>query len=102
MSSTTIRGADIVAQTLERFGVENFFSLSGNHIMPVYDALRDTQIDIIHVRQEAACVHMADAYSRITGDVGFALVTGGQGHTKSLFSVLAVTAPPKPIRSTID
>ncbi|OYV43896.1 MAG: hypothetical protein B7X10_06300, partial [Burkholderiales bacterium 21-58-4] len=67
-----IRGADIIAQTLTRLGVEKVFSLSGNHIMPLYDALIDTPVDIIHVRHEAACVHMADAYARTTGQVGIA------------------------------
>jgi acetolactate synthase-1/2/3 large subunit len=96
-TNTTIRGADILAQTLERFGVKKIFSLSGNHIMPVYDALRDTQIEIIHVRQEAACVHMADAYSRITGDVGFALVTGGQGHTNAVAALATSLASEAPM-----
>lgn len=96
MADNTIRGADVLAQTLERFGVDTIFSLSGNHIMPVYDALRDTKIEIIHVRQEAACVHMADAYSRLTGKVAFALVTGGQGHTNAVAALstsLASEAP---------
>lgn len=92
----TLRGADVVAQTLQRYGVKRLFSLSGNHVMPVYDALFDTDVEIIHVRHEAACVHMADAYSRLTGDVGFALVTGGQGHTNAtaaLVTSLASEAP---------
>jgi acetolactate synthase-1/2/3 large subunit len=96
-TSTSLRGADILAQTLERFGVTKIFSLSGNHIMPVYDALRDTQIEIIHVRHEAACVHMADAYSRITGDVSFALVTGGQGHTNAVAALATSLASEAPM-----
>jgi thiamine pyrophosphate-dependent acetolactate synthase large subunit-like protein len=32
MSKTMIRRADILAKTLERFGVKKVFSLSGNHI----------------------------------------------------------------------
>ncbi|MEB0010500.1 thiamine pyrophosphate-binding protein [Glaciimonas sp. Gout2] len=96
MPNETIRGADLLVRTLERFGVEKIFSLSGNHIMPVYDALVDTAIDLIHVRHEAACVHMADAYARLTGEVGIALVTGGQGHangTAALATALAAESP---------
>jgi acetolactate synthase-1/2/3 large subunit len=48
--------------------------------MPVFDAVQDTRIELIHVRHEAAAVHMAEAWSRVTGQVGFALATGGQGH----------------------
>ena len=92
----TIRGADILVQSLLRLGVGKIFSLSGNHIMPVYDALIGTPIELIHVRHEAACVHMADAFGRLTGSVGIALVTGGQGHTNAtaaLATSLASEAP---------
>ena len=93
---STMRGADIVAKTLEGLGVTRIFTLSGNHIMPVFDALLSTGIEIMHVRQEAACVHMADAWGRLTGEVGVALVTGGQGHSNgaaALFTALAAESP---------
>lgn len=52
----TLRGADIVARTLERLGVDRIFSLSGNHIMPLYDTLLDTRIEIVHVvMNQLAC-----------------------------------------------
>src|ERR1700716_1359344 len=75
-----VRHADIVARTLEDLGVTRIFTLSGNHIMPIFDALLSTGIELIHARHEAACVHMADAWGRLTGEPGIALVTGGQGH----------------------
>ncbi|MFG1346674.1 thiamine pyrophosphate-binding protein [Xanthobacter autotrophicus DSM 431] len=90
------RGADLLVRTLEAHGVRRIFSLSGNHIMPVYDALLETGIDLIHVRQEAAAVHMADAHARLTGEVGVALVTGGQGQSNAaaaLFTALAAESP---------
>jgi acetolactate synthase-1/2/3 large subunit len=96
VANAPIRGADILVQTLQRLGVDTLFSLSGNHIMPVYDALIGTSISLIHARHEAACVHMADAYARLTGKVGIALVTGGQGHTNAcaaLATSLASEAP---------
>jgi len=93
---TRLRGADIVAGTLDRIGVDTIFSVSGNHIMPVYDALIETGIRLIHARHEAACVHMADAYARATGEVGVALVTGGPGHANALgalYTALMSEAP---------
>jgi acetolactate synthase-1/2/3 large subunit len=92
----SLRGADIVAQTLEALGVRRVFTLSGNHIMPIFDALLETGIAIVHVRHEAACVHMADAWGRLTGEVAVALVTGGQGHSNgaaALFTALAAESP---------
>src|SRR4051794_13451512 len=90
------RGADTVARALEQLGVTNVFTLSGNHIMPIFDALLSTSIRLIHVRHEAACVHMADAWGRLTGEPGVALVTGGQGHSNAgaaLYTALASESP---------
>jgi acetolactate synthase I/II/III large subunit len=91
-----LRGADVVARTLQDLGVTRVFTLSGNHIMPIFDALLSTNIQLIHVRHEAACVHMADAWGRLTGEPGIALVTGGQGHSNAvaaLYTALASEAP---------
>jgi len=91
-----LRGADIVARTLQDLGVTRIFTLSGNHIMPIFDALLSTDIRLIHARHEAACVHMADAWGRLTGEPGVALVTGGQGHSNAvaaLYNALASESP---------
>ena len=63
----TLRGADIVVRTLERAGLTDIFTLSGNHIMSLFDAAIGTSLSLMHVRHEAATVHMADAYGRLTG-----------------------------------
>lgn len=93
----TLRGADIVARTLEALGVTRIFTLSGNHIMPVFDALLETGIALVHTRHEAACVHMADAWGRLTGEVGVALVTGGQGHTNGAAALTTALAADSPV-----
>ncbi len=33
-----LRGADIIARSLERLGHRTVFTLSGNHIMSIFDA----------------------------------------------------------------
>jgi len=93
----TIRGADILVQALKTAGVSRIFSLSGNHIMPVYDALLGSGIAIIHVRHEAAAVHMADAWARLTGECGVALVTGGQGHSNAVAALPTALAGEVPV-----
>jgi acetolactate synthase-1/2/3 large subunit len=65
--------------------------------MPVYDALLDTRIDIIHARHEAACVHMADAYARLSGKPGIALVTGGQAHVNATAALVTAAASSSPV-----
>jgi acetolactate synthase-1/2/3 large subunit len=94
--SNTLRGADIVARSLRRLGCRRVFTLSGNHIMSVFDAALDAGIDLVHVRHEAAAVHMADAHGRLTGEAGVALVTGGPGHANAvgaLYTALAAESP---------
>jgi acetolactate synthase-1/2/3 large subunit len=92
-----LRGADIVVRTLEDLGVTRIFTLSGNHIMPIFDALLSTKIQLIHARHEAACVHMADAWGRLTGEPGIALVTGGQGHSNAVAALYAALASESPL-----
>ncbi len=92
----TSRGADVVAQALARARVRYVFALSGNHVMPVFDAALDAKLEIVHVRHEAAAVHMADAWGRLTGEPGIALVTGGPGHANAvaaLYTALAAESP---------
>src|SRR5438552_5240438 len=91
-----LRGADIVAQSLARLDCRRVFTLSGNHIMSIFDAALETDLDLVHVRHEAAAVHMADAWGRLTGEAGVALVTGGPGHANAvgaLFTALGAEAP---------
>lgn len=73
------RGADLLAKTLEDAGVTQLFSVSGNHLMALYDALLSTDVKIIHCRHEAACVHMADAWGRLTGKPGVAALAHSKG-----------------------
>ena len=54
-----MRGADILAQMLAEDGQSILFSLSGNQIMPVYDAALDARLRIIHTRHEGAAGFMA-------------------------------------------
>jgi acetolactate synthase-1/2/3 large subunit len=94
--SHMLRGADIVARSLKRLGCRRVFTLSGNHIMSIFDAALDADLDLVHVRHEAAAVHMADAHGRLTGEAGIALVTGGPGHANAvgaLFTALGAESP---------
>jgi acetolactate synthase-1/2/3 large subunit len=94
--SQPLRGADIVARALRRLGCRRVFTLSGNHIMSIFDAALDAGLDLVHVRHEAAAVHMADAHGRLTGEAGVALVTGGPGHANAvgaLFTALGAESP---------
>jgi len=92
-----MRGADLIADTLSKAGVKVIFSLSGNQIMPIYDACIDVGIRLIHTRHEAAAVYMAEAYAQLTGEVGVAMVTAGTGFANAMGPLVTAGAGESPI-----
>ncbi|MEQ1596535.1 MAG: thiamine pyrophosphate-binding protein [Casimicrobium sp.] len=97
MATKQQRGADALIHSLKQSGVTRIFTLSGNHIMPVFDAAFSAGIELIHTRHEAATVHMADAYARITGEPGIALVTGGPGHANAISALYTAQMAESPV-----
>jgi len=95
--AASLRGADIVIKTLERAGYSTIFTLSGNHIMSLFDAAIDSKLRLLHVRHEAASVHMADAYGRLTGKPGIAWVTGGPGHANAVGALFTAQGQESPM-----
>src|ERR1700757_3070439 len=93
----SLRGADIVARSLKRLGCHRIFNLSGNHIMSIFDAALEAKVDLVHVRHEAAAVHMADAWGRLTGEPGIALVTGGPGHANAVGALFTARGAESPM-----
>ena len=92
-----MNGAELLVDTLVQAGVRRIFSLSGNQIMPVYDACIDTGISIVHVRHESAAVHMADAWAQVTGELGVALVTAGPGFGNALSALFSARHSESPV-----
>ncbi len=87
-SSSKDHGGKLAARALKNAGVECIFTLSGGHIMAIYDGCIDEGIDIIDVRHEQAATHAADAWSRLhPGKIGCAVVTAGPGVTDSVTGV---------------
>ncbi len=97
MNPKNKNGASALVKVFETAGITKIFTLSGNHIMPVYDAIFDSKIDLIHTRHEGAAVHMADAWARLTGEVGLALVTGGPGHTNAISALYTAGMAESPV-----
>ena len=92
-----MRGADTLAKTLTAAGVDTIFAMSGNQIMIAFDALLDAQIRVVHIRHEAAAVHMADAWARLRDTVGVALVPAGPGFANALSALYTAHMSESPI-----
>ena len=76
-----------IAKFLINRKVEFIFGLQGGHIQPIWDHCYKLGIKIIDVRDEKAAVHMAQAYSYLTGKVGIAMVTAGPGVTNTVTGI---------------
>jgi len=92
-----VLGSELIIRSLRRRGVTTIFSLSGNQIMPLYDACIDAGIRIVHVRHEAAAVFMADAWSQVTGELGVAMVTAAPGLTNGLAPLYSASQAESPV-----
>ncbi|HJP37004.1 MAG TPA: thiamine pyrophosphate-binding protein [Gammaproteobacteria bacterium] len=83
-----VHGGRLAARALKQAGVECIFTLSGGHVMAIYDGCLDEGIDVIDVRHEQAAVHAADAWSRMNpGKLGCAVLTAGPGVTDGVTGV---------------
>ncbi len=82
-----ISGGHLVARALKAEGVQAVFTLCGGHIIDIYDGCTDAEIKIIDVRHEQAAAHAADAWTRLTGVPGCAVVTAGPGITDTVTAV---------------
>jgi len=81
-------GGRLAARALKAAGVDCLFTLSGGHVMGIYDGCLDEGIEVIDVRHEQAAVHAADAWARLhPGRVGVAVLTAGPGVTDGVTGV---------------
>jgi acetolactate synthase-1/2/3 large subunit len=83
-----LSGGQLAAKALKEAGVEVIFTLSGGHIMPLYEGCLDEGIKIVDVRHEQAAVHAADSWARCNpGQIGVAAITAGPGVTDGVTGV---------------
>jgi len=70
-----VTGAQVICKALKLEGVKNIFTLAGDHILPLLNEIADQDFRLIDTRHEQAAVHMADAWNRITGQLGVCMYT---------------------------
>ena len=86
-AAKTVTGGHLVARALKAEGIEAVFTLCGGHIIDIYDGCVDAGIRLVDVRHEQAAGHAADAWTRLTGVPGCAVVTAGPGVTDTVTAV---------------
>lgn len=74
-SNEPITGSEIISRSLMAEGVENIFTLAGDHVLPTLDDMGSRDFKIWDTRHEQAAVHMADAWGKVTNKLGVSLYT---------------------------
>ena len=80
-------GGKLLVDQLVVHGADTVFSVPGESFLAVLDGLYDSPIRLITCRQEAGAANMADAYGKLTGRPGIAIVTRGPGATQASVGV---------------
>jgi len=93
----TLRGAHVALRCLKQRGVRKLFTIVGDTILPICDAAVDEGLDLVDTRHEAAALHMADAWTRVTGEPAVALVTGGPGFANAISALPPIHASESPV-----
>ena len=91
------QGGRLAAQAIAAEGVDTIFTLSGGHVMPIYEGCRLEGVRVVDVRHEQAAAHAAEAWGRINRACGVALATAGPGVTGTVTAVANCFAAQTPL-----
>ena len=72
---------------LEKENVDTLFGYPGGAVLPLYEALRESDFRHVLVRNEQSLVHYASGYYRATGKVGVCIATSGPGATNTITGI---------------
>lgn len=81
-------GAEALIEACKREGTEHIFGYPGGACIPIFDAILDSDINLVLCRHEQGGTHMADGYARASGKPGVVLVTSGPGATNTITGMM--------------
>ena len=82
-----LTGAELLVSELKQLGVTWISTLCGNGLDPFYVACKKAGIRVVDTHNEQAAAYMADAYARLTGQIGVCAVSSGIAHCNALTGV---------------
>lgn len=80
-------GGRWIARILKQYEVSHLFTLSGGHIMELYEGCMDEGIRVIDFRHEQGAAFAAEAAGRLSGTVGVVAATAGPGVMNTVTAV---------------
>jgi acetolactate synthase-1/2/3 large subunit len=87
MSART--GGELIVASLIAHGATHAFGVPGESYLPVLDALHDVadRLRFVVCRHEGGAAYMAEAYGKLTGRPGIAMVTRGPGASNAAIGI---------------
>ena len=82
-----MQAANYICKCLEDHGVDTIFGYPGGAVLPLYEALRKSNIKHYLSSHEQCVVHSASGYARAKGKAGVCIVTSGPGATNALTGI---------------
>lgn len=79
-----MNGGEIAARVIAAHGVDALFTLIGGHVSPILVESKRRGIRVVDTRHEVNAVFAADAWARLKGIPGVAVVTAGPGVTNTI------------------
>ena len=92
-----LTGGSLLFNVLEQHGVEHVFGYPGGAIMPIYDALYDSNVEHFLCRHEQGAAFSAVGYARASGKVGVCFATSGPGATNLITGLADALADSIPV-----
>jgi acetolactate synthase I/II/III large subunit len=80
-TTTMKNGAQILCEELMALGVKTVFGYPGGALLPIYDVINKTGMDVVLNGDERCAGHAAEGYARASGKPGVLLATSGPGGT---------------------
>lgn len=92
-----MKGSEAIIKSLQEHGVDVVFGYPGGVLLPLYDAIYDSDLKHILVRHEQCAAHAADGYARASGKVGVCIGTSGPGATNLITGIATAYMDSSPI-----
>jgi acetolactate synthase-1/2/3 large subunit len=90
--------SDYIISYLERLGAGHMFMIPGGGAMHLNDSLgKSKKIEYVCCLHEQACAIAAEAYARVTNNIGLCMVTTGPGGTNAITGIAGAYIESTPV-----
>ena len=80
---------DTFAKIIKSVGIKNVFGLQGGAVVHFFDSLEKHNINVTYTNHEVSAALAATSYSKVTKNLGCAIVTTGPGSTNAITGLMA-------------